>query len=113
MAHDTYQEGGTVRVGTFEMANDGTATPTPFKDEIAGTPIDPTTVQLEVSTGGSTTTYTYGVDAIVHKDPDSTGNYYADLPIPTSGRWFYTWIGSGNIAAADQKYFDVKPRLTK
>lgn len=104
MTHDTIQIGNTQRLYTKS----------PFKDAIAGTPIDPTTVQLEVIGGGTTTTYTYGnEDGVVQKVVDSLGDYYADIVINASGRWLYTWIGSGNLVASDQEYFEVKARLTK
>jgi hypothetical protein len=62
---------------------------------------DPTGVVLKYrAPGGTVTTKTYGVDAIVKS---GIGVYYFDLVLSTAGEWWYHWEGSGAIVAADEE----------
>jgi hypothetical protein len=71
-----------------------------FKNS-AGTATDPTGAVLKYrAPAGTVTTKTYGVDTIVKS---STGVYYFDLALSTSGEWWYRWEGSGSIVAADEE----------
>lgn len=74
-----------------------------------GVDTDPTTITLKVKDPtGVTTTYTYGVEAIVK---DSTGHYHFDLIVTYVGRWFYKWSGTGTIAATNEETFRVRNQV--
>lgn len=91
---NVYQKGDLVRVTGV------------FKD-IAGTLIDPSTVQLKVTKpDGTTTTYAFNGSPAVSKD--STGNYHVDASIDQVGRWYYTWISTGTGQAAENGEFMVE-----
>lgn len=67
----------------------------------AGAAVDPTVITFKFKTpGGTTTTYTYGVDAELVKD--SVGNYHVDVSATASGTWFYRFEGTGDAQAADE-----------
>jgi len=71
---------------------------------IAGSPADPTAVSLIWrKRGGPPTTWVYGVDAEVVKD--GTGVYHADIPVPSAGTFYFRWVGTGAVAAAEENSF--------
>lgn len=78
-----YLEGATVRMqATFSVSGSNT---------------DPTTVTLKVLPPGSTTatSYTYAGGTVTKS---TTGVYYKDLALSTTGTWHYRWIGTGAAA---------------
>lgn len=55
---------------------------------------------------GTTTIYEYGVDAELVKS--ETGVYYIDIPIDTSGLWYYRYEATGTYTGAVEGYFKVR-----
>lgn len=88
-----FQVGDLVRVtGTFTT--------------LAGAATDPTNVYFSFKTpAGTTTTYTYGVDAALVKS--STGIYYVDVNVTAAGNWYYRFYSTGTGQTADESYFAV------
>lgn len=81
-----------------------------FTDE-DGVAIDPATVTfMTIDPCCGQTTYVYLTDAAVGKS--GTGNYYADITIPTNdsaGRWGYRWSTTGaSTTIADEGNFIVQ-----
>jgi len=72
-----------------------------------GTLSDPTTLTLSVTDGdGTTTLYTYGVDAeIVRTD---IGLYEAVFTTTTDGLWSYVWNATGTFSASISDAFEVE-----
>lgn len=80
-----------------------------FKN-IAGTLTDPTTVTLRYrDPSGVMTDWTVTSGQIVK---DGTGLYHADLSPTAAGIWTYRFIGVGNLQAAEEGTFLVKPELS-
>ncbi len=76
----------------------------------AGVAADPTAVYFQFRTpGGTTTTYTYGVDASLVKS--STGNYYVDVNANAVGQWAYRFYSTGTGQSADEDIFTVAETL--
>ncbi len=96
MPNNTYELGELVKV-TVE-----------FTDEDTGNVIDPDAVKLSVrSPANVTTTYTYGVGAVIVRD--SQGNYHANIDTTQlPGAWYYRWWSTGNGQTAREKRFDVR-----
>lgn len=93
---NTYDLGDLIRVSA------------PFTRVSNNAAVDPTAVYLIVTNpSGVSTTYTYGVDAIIVKD--STGNYHADLDANASGDWYYRWKSTGTGQAAEENQYYVRP----
>ena len=69
--------------------------------DITGVAADPGGVRLLVKAGNAVAVaYIYGVDAIIVRD--SVGEYHADLPITSAGRWAYRWeLTAPNAGAAE------------
>ena len=84
-------------------------TATPFQNA-AGTAFDPNIVRFKVKNpAGTTTTYTYGVDAQVTKN--ATGDYTCTIDVDSSGSWYYRIEGEqtgGENRGADEGSFYVK-----
>jgi len=99
MAHITYDLGDLVRSSvTFTIESSG----------LAG---DPDTVSVSyIDPSGNVTTKVYGVDAEVIKD--GVGDYHIDINADEAGTWYHRWFGTGNIQAAQEQHFDVKPAST-
>jgi len=75
---------------------------------VLGVPTDPTTVVFKYKNpAGQVTTWTYGAGAEVKKD--STGQYYAVVPLDSSGSWFYRWAGTGTAKGAKERMVQVQP----
>lgn len=63
---------------------------------VSGTPTDPTTVSLAVTTpSGVTTTYTYAGSTITKT---TTGVYTKDVACTEPGEWFAVWVGTGTAS---------------
>ena len=77
----TYDIGNKIRVtGTFTNPLSGDAA------------VDPTTVFCTVQNpNGVKIDYQYNVGTVITKS--STGNYYMDVPLSTTGRWYIRWWG--------------------
>ena len=88
---NVYKKNQSVRItGTFTVSSVNT---------------DPTTITLKVrDPSGNIATYTY---ALAEVTKSATGVYYKDITTDESGQWFYNWIGTGTVAAADEDYFEV------
>ena len=68
---------------------------------------DPATVLVDVrAPSGTTTTYTYGVDAEVVKD--DTGAYHIDVDVNAAGPWWYRFYATGSGQSADETYFTAE-----
>lgn len=79
-----------------------------FKD-LAGTLVDPTTVNLKWRVaGGTTTTWTWTSGTpgpnIVR---DSVGLFHADITVVAAGLHYFRWEGTGAIVAAEESTFSV------
>lgn len=76
-----------------------------------GAAADPTTLVIKLKDPASTiTTYTYGSSAEVVQD--STGNYHADIAIPSgtasAGKWSWRWEATGAVVGATEGTFIVR-----
>ncbi|HEU4543468.1 MAG TPA: hypothetical protein VFR23_20215 [Jiangellaceae bacterium] len=79
----------------YESANELATLTNTFS--VSGTPTDPTTVSLTVTTpAGVATTYTYALAEITKS---GTGVYTKDIACTADGTWQYVWTGTG--AASD------------
>ena len=79
-----------------------------FEDS-GGTARDPTTVKFSyrVEAIGTTSTFTYGVDAALEKT--ATGNYFYDISTSASGgRYLWRWFATGDYAGAAHGSFFVR-----
>lgn len=85
---NTYQNGDEiVFYGTFKNA--------------AGVERDPTNVFFQIKNpAGTITTYQYGEDVALKRE--STGVYYIELSVTTSGHWHYRWYSTGVGMASDE-----------
>jgi len=83
-----YDKGNLVRVtGTFKNS--------------AGTLIDPTVVNFAYYVAGAApTVLVYGTDAGLVKS--STGIYYVDVSLTSSGTWYYRFYSTGTGQAAEE-----------
>ena len=91
----SYEIGQRVRISTAS----------PFS--VAGVATDPTTITLQVrKPDGTITSYTYALSEITR---DSAGTYHKDIDIDAEGNWYYRWIGTGTVVAADENWFTVNP----
>lgn len=71
-----------------------------------GTPVDPSTVQLQYRVGGGDiTTLVYGQDAGLVRDEE--GEYHADIPAATPGRYYWRWESTGTGQTAEEGEFEV------
>jgi hypothetical protein len=93
MAINAYDKGDVVRCsGAFTNS--------------AGTAIDPTAVLFTfIDPAGTSTTYTYGVDAALAKD--STGNYHVDVNADAEGIYHWRMYSTGTGKAAAEGEFVV------
>ena len=74
----------------------------------AGVAADPTTVTLIVKApDGTSTSYTYAAAQVLK---DSTGKYYYELSPDQSGDWYFEWVGTGAVQAAEPGQFIVRDR---
>lgn len=89
---NTYDIGNVIRLtGTFRDAS--------------GTLVDPTIIQLNVRPyGGEIETFTFEADQVLFL---STGIYYYDYTPLTAAKYFYRFIGGGDVIAAGDNSFDV------
>jgi hypothetical protein len=63
---------------------------------VNGTPTDPTTVSLTITTpSGTATTYTYAAGQITKS---ATGVYTKDVACSENGLWIYVWTGTGTAS---------------
>jgi len=70
-------------------------------------PADPTTVTINVCAAGQAlTSYVYTVDPEVIKD--GVGQYHIDISATIAGDWYYRWIGTGALVAAEEGRFHVR-----
>ena len=61
---------------------------------------DPTTVTIKIKKpDGTEIPYVYDVDAVYRTE---TGKYYYDLTFDASGRWYWRWVGTGDVHTADE-----------
>ncbi|NJO31399.1 MAG: hypothetical protein HC874_30465 [Richelia sp. SL_2_1] len=68
---------------------------------------DPTSVIFKYKNpNGTITVLAYGVDSALVRE--STGIYYVDLDVDSSGLWFYRFEGSGTVKAASESKFTVR-----
>jgi len=69
---------------------------------------DPTTITVRVKnpSTGAVVTYTYAGGQVVK---DDVGIYHRDVDTTDypEGTWFYKWIGTGAVVAADQWAFVI------
>lgn len=74
----------------------------------AGTATDPDTVTVTVrEPDGTLEVYVYGTDPEVVKD--ATGRYSFDQECTVAGTWFYSFVGTGAVATAEEGTFSVRP----
>lgn len=66
------------------------------------TPADPSTIIfLTLNELGSVASYQYGAaGASITRVP--TGGYYKDWTPDATGDWWYRWVGTGGVQAADE-----------
>src|SRR5579872_6677913 len=63
-----------------------------------GVATDPSVLTFQfIKPDGTTTTYTYGVDAQLVRD--SVGNYHVQLAVDLAGNWSYEWVATGTVVA--------------
>lgn len=87
---ELYTVGDTVRVtSTFS--------------DLAGTNADPTTITFKYRTPApALTTYSYVYATSTEVVKSTTGIYYVDVALTTSGEFRWRWVGAGALAAADE-----------
>lgn len=62
---------------------------------------DPSTITLKVKApSGVETSYVYLTDGSLVRD--SEGHYHRDVGVAAAGTWHYRWIGTGDVATADE-----------
>lgn len=84
---DRYDVGDLVRVVASFAGTDGV------------TPASPSAVQVQVmSPLGSVATHLFGAGSIVQV---GSAAYAHDFTITHPGSWFYRWVGTGNVQAAE------------
>lgn len=67
--------------------------------------VDPLFVELKLkSPSGNVTTYSYPSNI----NKESIGNYYYDIQINESGRYWYWWRGTGTYSSVVEGSFFVK-----
>lgn len=72
-----------------------------FKND-GGAIADPTTVTLSVMKPGDT------VATTVAPVKDGIGVYHGDITIDRAGSWYYRWVGTGAVVAAEETRFYVR-----
>jgi hypothetical protein len=73
---------------------------------VAGTPTDPTTVSLAITTpSGVLTTYTLAGGTVTQ---DSTGVFHKDVTCSEAGEWQYQWTGTGTASDTTVGTFTVQ-----
>lgn len=94
MTHQTHAVGQAVRLlGEFRNYDRALA--------------DPDSVIARVrAPDGTTTVYTYGVDAALLRL--STGHYSVDVTLTASGQWSFKFEGTGAVTAADEDFVTVE-----
>lgn len=74
---------------------------------VDGTPTDPTTVTLTVTTPAQvSTTYTYSLGEITRT---GTGVFEKDVPSSENGTWSYVWTGTSTASDIQAGTWDVLP----
>lgn len=69
--------------------------------------IDPTVTTFKFTDpSGNTTTYIYETDDELARD--SLGHFHVDISIDEAGTWYYRWIGTGAVQAAEEGHFTVR-----
>jgi hypothetical protein len=67
---------------------------------------DPTDIQLKVmNPAGLVEIYSYGMGEITRS---SAGVYYKEILSATCGDWWYEWIGTGTVVAADEDSYIIE-----
>lgn len=90
-----YEIGQRIRVYTQE----------PFS--VSGVATDPTDINLQIrKPDGTITIYDYALGEIIR---DGAGNYHKDIDIDMDGSWYYRWVGTGTVVAANENWFLVNP----
>lgn len=75
--------------------------------DVDGTPADPSTITLAVTTPtGTTTTYAYSLAEITRT---GTGVYTKDIPCTEAGTWSYVWTGTGTASDVQPGTWQVDP----
>jgi hypothetical protein len=79
---------------------------------LAGTPTDPTGVELKVlDPSGNVTTHSWPPDAVVKNDAGANGAFYADVLVDETGDWWFRWKGTGDIQEVEEERFRVRRRV--
>ena len=77
---------------------------------VTGVAVDPTIIELDVrDPSGITTFYDYAGGNV---SKETTGKYFRDIFVSSSGQWWYRYFGTGTVIAADEKYFIVERKVT-
>ena len=98
MAANSYEVGDTTRLAG--------AWTNPKSTPNANDPFDPTTIKISYRTpSGTLMTKEFGVGTEIVKD--SVGNYYMDVALTESGRWYYRTY-SLTEQASDENYLEVE-----
>jgi hypothetical protein len=95
MAHiNVYNQGDLIRTRALFTTADGI-------------PADPTTVTVKIKDPAKAiTSKVYDTDPEVVKL--GTGSYQYDHLIDQSGRWYYSWIGTGTVQVSAQQSFVIR-----
>jgi hypothetical protein len=73
---------------------------------VSGTPTDPTTLTLTITSPSQTVTaYTYAASQITRT---SAGLYTKDVACPEAGTWQYQWVGTGAASDATAGTWEVQ-----
>lgn len=73
---------------------------------VAGTPTDPTTITLTLTTpAGVATSYTFAGGTVTK---DGTGVYHKDVTCDQAGEWTFQWVGTGTAADTTVGTFTVQ-----
>lgn len=75
---------------------------------VSGAYVDPMYIELKVrSPAGNVYTYDYTPTGS-SLTKDATGKYSKDVFLNESGQWWWFWVGSGTVFAAEEDFFMVQ-----
>jgi len=73
---------------------------------VTGTYSDPDVIEMYLrKPDGSVNTYTFAGGGV---SKETTGKYFVDVFVDSSGQWWYEFFGSGTVNADRESYFEAR-----
>jgi len=73
---------------------------------VTGTYSDPDVIEMYLrKPDGSVNTYTFAAGSV---SKETTGKYFVDVFVDSSGQWWYEFFGSGTVNADRESYFEAR-----